>query len=200
MQLTPLEKEAGVVPDDPPCDLRGDIHDDFWKLVRFHKIIPGFLTGGISVHFEGLFEHKTPQQTDTDICFSFSWRNRTHFNFREKSSPNWVHIRPSANCGIEAPLLSCYKRASNMPSSSLFLTEKLCVWLCQTPNTPLDCKGVSGRVFGYWDVSWAVSECVSEGVSGALSESPKPLWAKLLGTCKLRNRDPIGTQIIWAKC
>ena len=30
MQPTPLlEKEAGVVPDDPPCDLRVDIHDDF---------------------------------------------------------------------------------------------------------------------------------------------------------------------------
>ena len=30
MLLTPLlEKEAGVVPDDPPCDLGGDIHGDF---------------------------------------------------------------------------------------------------------------------------------------------------------------------------
>ena len=200
MQLTPLlEKEAGVVPDDPPCDLRGDIHDDFWKLVRFHKIIPGFLTGWISVHFEGLFEHKTPHQTDTDICFSFSWRNRTHFNFREKSSPNWVFARAQT-----VALKPRYFPAISVPPTCcrllFFLVEKLCVWLCQTPNTPLDCKGVSGRVFGYWDVSWAVSECVSEGVSGALSESPKPLWAKLLGTCKLRNRDPIGTQIIWAKC
>ena len=68
--------------------------------------------------------------------------------------------RPSL---IETPLLSCDKRASQMQSSSSYAS-------------------VSGRVFGYWDVSWAVSECVSEGVSGALSESPKPLWAKLLGT------------------
>ena len=26
-------------------------------------LIPGFLTGWISVHFEGLFKHKTPHQT-----------------------------------------------------------------------------------------------------------------------------------------
>ena len=66
-------------------------------------IIPGFLTGGISVHFEELFEHKTPQWWPHELFVLFCLLTQTfgtsvsagetaHFNFREKSFTNWVFV------------------------------------------------------------------------------------------------------------
>ena len=168
MQPTPLlEKEAGVVPDDPPCDQSR--HS--WRLLKIglissnrivmFTIIPGFLTGGISVHFEELFEHKTPQWWPHELFVLFCLLTQTfgtsvsagetaHFNFIEKSFTNWVFAwaHTVALCmniifknSLMKAMTTCFTEATRLLESS---GSSVWVWQEEEQRLPL----YSLRCFG----------------------------------------------------